>query len=107
MVERIQALAEQIRASAPDAEVDFTAFPSGSAMVDVRRGGRLFVLAYSPTRHFGVDEVLDGEGFQISYRLTSESLERAAERLRELVAGAAVVSGSNGPLAPCTQERAS
>jgi len=90
MLNKIRALADQIRASTSDTEVDFTAFPSGSAMIDVRRGGRLFVLAYSPERHFGVDEVLDGEGFQISYRFTSECFEPAAERLRELVAGAAI-----------------
>ena len=92
MVEKFRALADQIRASAPDAEVDLTAFPSGSAMVDVRRGGRLFVLAYSPARRFGVDEVLDGEGFQISYGFISESFEPAAQRLRELVASVAGAS---------------
>jgi hypothetical protein len=91
MVEKIRGLAEQIRASASDAEVEFTAFPSGSAMIDVRRGGRLFVLAYSPTRGFGVDEVRDGEGFLLGYAFTSDSLAPAAERLRQLVAGAATV----------------
>jgi hypothetical protein len=92
MVERIRILAEQIRAAAPDSEVDFTPFPSGSAMLDVRRGGRLFVLAYSPERHFGVDEVMDGEGFQISYGFTSQSFDAAAQHLRDLVASAAIVT---------------
>jgi hypothetical protein len=96
MMGRIRALADQIRASAVDAEVDFTAFPSGSATIDVRRGRRLLVLAYSPTHHFGVDEVADGEGFQIGYRFTSESFEQAAGCLRELVAGVTVVETTEG-----------
>ncbi len=90
---RIRALADQIRTAAADAEVDITAFPSGSVTIDVRRGGRLFVLSYSPTHHFGVDEVRDGEGFQIGYRFTSETLEPAAARLEELVANAIVHDG--------------
>jgi hypothetical protein len=93
MTDRIRELADQIRASVVDAEVDFTSFPSGSAAIDVRRGGRLFVLSYSPTHHFGVDEVVDGEGFQVGYRFTSEAFEPAAARLQELVANATVHGG--------------
>src|SRR6266852_3862629 len=89
MLDRIQALADQIQSSVPGTEVEFTAFPSGSAMLDVRHAGRLYVLSYSPTHHFGVDEVADGEGFQIGYKFTSEAFEPAAERLWELVSGKA------------------
>jgi hypothetical protein len=56
-------------------------------MLDVRRAGHLYVLSYSPTRGFGVDEVSDGEGFQIGYRFAYDEFEPAAERLWELVAG--------------------
>src|SRR5438552_804552 len=42
---------------------EITTFPSGAVMLDVRRGDRLFVLAYSPSwPGFGVDEVLGGTG---------------------------------------------
>jgi hypothetical protein len=101
MMGRVRELADQIRASVVDAEVDFTSFPSGSATIDVRRGGRLFVLSYSPTHHFAVDEVADGEGFQVGYRFTSESFESATARLQELIANAIVCGGGGRSSAPC------
>jgi hypothetical protein len=88
MVERIAALAREIEQTIPGVTVDFTAFPSGAAMLDVRRGGHLYVLSYSPTLHFGVDEVFDGEGFLTGYRFACEEFEPAAAQLCKLVAGA-------------------
>jgi hypothetical protein len=90
MIDRIAALAKQIQTSTPDANVDFTAFPSGSAMLDVRRGGHLYVLSFSPMHRFGVDEVNAGEGFLTGYQFASNDFEPAAERLLELVASAEV-----------------
>jgi hypothetical protein len=86
MTEKMAALAKQI-ATLPRASVDFSVLPSGSAMLDVRRDGRLYVLAYSPERGFGVDEVGDDDGFLVSYRFTYPGFEPAAARLWELVVG--------------------
>ena len=86
MTQRIAELADELR-RLPDVSVECREFPSGGAMLDARRNGRLFVLAYSPTLHFGVDEVRDGEGFVQAYEFTCETFEPAAERLRELVVG--------------------
>jgi len=88
MVKRIEMLAKQIETNVPGAKVDFTLFPSGAAMLDVKRAGRLFVLSYLPQGHFGVDEVRDGEGFLTSYRFTSEEFEPAAKHLLALLADA-------------------
>ena len=50
----------------------YTAFPSAMTFVDimpltatltVKLGGRLFVIEHDPDLGFGVDEVLEGEGF--------------------------------------------
>jgi hypothetical protein len=87
MIDKMPELARQM-AALPGTEVDFTTFPSGSAMLDARRGGRLYVMAYSPAWRFGVDEVGDDDGFLISYRFTSDDFEAAAEHLWELVRGA-------------------
>ena len=82
----LSALAERI-SRVPGVQVNLHRFPSGAATLDVVRDERLYVLDYSPTRRFGVDEVKDGEGFLISYGFTSEDYEPAAKRLWELVAG--------------------
>jgi hypothetical protein len=86
MIDKMAELARRM-AALPGTEVDFTTFPSGSAMLDVRRDGHLYVMAYSPAWRFGVDEVRDGEGFLLSYRFTSGDFEPAAERLWEFVRG--------------------
>lgn len=88
IVQRLSSLADEIRRSVSGADVEFTAFPSGGAMLDVRFTGRLYVLEYSPTRGFGVDEVQDGEGFTLGYRFTSGDVESAAEELSNLLSAA-------------------
>jgi hypothetical protein len=85
-MEEMASLVKQI-AALPGTDVDLSTFPSGAAMVDVRRDGHLYVLAYSPSRGFGVDEVTDADGFLLSYRFTYEEFGPAAARLWELVTG--------------------
>ena len=85
MADRVTELSRQIEQAFPDVAVDVMAFPSGSVMLDIRRHARLYVLAYSQNRGFGVDEVQDDEGFLVGYAFTSEDFETAAERLWELV----------------------
>ncbi len=67
------------------AETQVTVFPSGGAMLDVRRHGRGFVMAYSPTHGFGVDEISPNDGFVTGYRFACQNFESAAEQLRQLV----------------------
>jgi hypothetical protein len=89
LTEQVAELAHRIETSIPGTSVEVNVFPSGGAMLDVRRDGHLYVLAYLPsTRRFGVDEVLDGEGFEMGYRFGFDDFEPAAERLLELVSGA-------------------
>jgi hypothetical protein len=91
-IDRLTGLAGEIRTSVTGADVDFTVFPSGSAMLYVRLAGRLYVLEYSPTRGFGVDEVRDGEGFTLAYRFTSQDVEAAADELNSLLSAAANIA---------------
>ncbi len=84
MIDKMAQLAKQI-AALPGTDVEFTPYPGGGAMLDVRRDGRLFVMAYSSAGHFGVDEVADDTGWLTSYRFASDDFEPAAARLWELV----------------------
>lgn len=89
ILNQIAVLGNRIGQSIPGARVEFTAFPSGSGMLDVHRNGHLYILSYSTThRCFGVDEVAEDEGFLTSYEFVSEDFEPAAKRLWELVNGA-------------------
>ena len=65
-------------------ETELTTFPSGSAMLDVRRAGRAFVMAYMPSHGFGVDELHTDDGFVTGYRFVFEDFEPAARQLRAL-----------------------
>jgi hypothetical protein len=87
MIEKITQLSQQI-AKLPGTKVNLSSFPSGAAMLHVTRAERLFVLDYSPTRRFGVDEVHNDEGFLISYRFTSDNFEPAAAELWAVVRAA-------------------
>lgn len=84
VVDNIGLLAERLREEATDADVEFTAYPSGSAMLDVRRRGRLYVMAFSPQGGFGVDEVRDGEGLHNADQFVFNDFQRAADKLWEL-----------------------
>ena len=85
MADRVTELARQIEEAFSDVEIDLMVFPSGSVMLDIRRHSRLYVLAYSPQRGFGVDEVRGEEGFLVGYAFASPDFDPAAEQLWALV----------------------
>ena len=84
---RMESLGSQIVEETTGADFDLTEFASSSVMLDVRRGSRTFVMAYSPQTGFGVDELGPGDGFLTGYRHSFSDFEAAASRLRELVQG--------------------
>ena len=77
-------LQEGLAAEPVGIEAALTTFPSGSAMLDVRRDGRAFVMAYTPAHGFGVDELRPDDGFVTGYRFVSKDFEPAAQHLRAL-----------------------
>jgi hypothetical protein len=86
MNSEITLLARQIEASFSGSTTEVEFFPSGSAMLDVRWLGRLFVMAYSPAAGgFGVDEVSEEDGFNSGYRFVSNEFSEAADELYRLL----------------------
>jgi predicted enzyme related to lactoylglutathione lyase len=82
----LESLAIGLKSEVPGANVEFTCFPSGGAMIDVRRSDqRAFVLAYSPSHGYAVDEVHVDDGFLNGYRFAYTDFNPAAEKLIELV----------------------
>lgn len=77
-------LQESLTAESPGIQTELTTFPSGGAMLDVSRGTRAFVMAYSPQHGFGVDELLPDDGFVTGYRFVSKEFEPAARQLKVL-----------------------
>jgi len=69
----------------PETTAALETFSSGSALLVVGKGGRLFVLTYSPSGGFGVDEVLEGEAFDSGYRFVSKDVDAAVEELHRLL----------------------
>lgn len=84
MIKKIRELADQLDLLS-GTRVELTAFPSCAASLHVVRNQRLFVMDYSPTRQFGVDEVGEDDGFLASFRFTSSDFESAAKEMRALV----------------------
>jgi len=83
---QISDLAAKIQIAFPESEADFTAFPSSAAMLHVRHGEKLFVMAFIPSYQcFGVDEVKDDEGFLSSYKHVFKDYGPAAELMLELL----------------------
>ncbi len=78
-------LGDQFSVVFPDIEFEFNAFPSGNAMLDVRRAGRAFVMSYSIANGFGVDELRPDDGFLPGYQFGFQEFAPAAEKLREMV----------------------
>ena len=86
MFNEIKLLAGRIEASFAGSTTEVKAFDSGSATLDVRWQGRLFVMDYSkPLGEFGVDEVGEDEAFGTGYRFTSNEFDEAAEELHRLL----------------------
>jgi lactoylglutathione lyase len=80
----MKGLREMLAGEPSGITAELTTFPSGSAMLDVRRGGRAFVMAYTPKHGFGVDELHADDGFTTGYRYVFEAFEPAARQLRAL-----------------------
>lgn len=78
-------LRDQLANEQSDLTAELTEFPSGSAMLDVRRAQRAFLLAYTPPTGFAVDEASPNEGFLANYRFLFTRFEPAARQLRTLV----------------------
>ena len=64
----MHSLAEELHRCPAAFTIELVTFPSGAAMLDVRYRERLFVMVYSPSSGFGVDEVRTHEGLGIGYR---------------------------------------
>ena len=85
--DQMRQLAQQLEAEQTAVRADLTEFASGGAMLDVRRADdRAFVMAYSPSAGFGVDELRPNDGFGTGYRFVVGEFERAAEQLQRLLA---------------------
>ena len=85
MLNEIQALKDRISSRFRSARTDLEVFSSGAAILDVRLKNRLFVLAYYPRHGFGVDEVLENEGFNTGYRFVTKDLHAAEQELLRLL----------------------
>ena len=86
LTEQLQQLAAEIDANHLGAKSTLTLFPTGGAMLDVRReDGRVFTMAYAPDRGFGIDELHADDGFITSYEHHTTEFDFAACKLRELV----------------------
>lgn len=82
-LERIRELGDRLRARGLRAE--FGSFPSGAAMLDVFHDGRLFVLAWSPSQGFAVDDDAESHGLGTSFRHGCPDFEAAERRLVSLL----------------------
>jgi lactoylglutathione lyase len=76
-------LCEELGAQ-PGVEAELTAFPSGSAMLDVRRAGRAFVMAFAPDQGFAIDELQPNEGFVTGYRFVFDDFVPAAKQFQTM-----------------------
>ena len=86
-------LAAEMEAKVAGAQIELTRFPSGGAMLDVRRSdGRVFVLSHSPEQGYGVDEVHRDDGLGTTYQYVYSDFSTAANKLRELVSEGAGTS---------------
>jgi hypothetical protein len=84
-LEDITQFAEEVRKGSPAVRTEVMTFPSGVIMLDVHCGERLFVMAYFPRDGFGVDEVLEGEGFGTGYRYGFPDFPSARDKLLQLM----------------------
>jgi hypothetical protein len=86
LLDDVTQFAEEIRKDTPSDQVEVDALPSGVIMLHVVRDGRLFILDYLPSyKCFGVDEVLEGEGFGTGYRHGFPDFPSAKDKLLQLM----------------------
>ena len=84
--DKIADLAKQIEISFPKTSTKLDFFPSGSAMLDVRFHGRLFVFEYfSSESSFCVDELKEDEGFNTEYDFCTNNFDDAADKLKNIL----------------------
>lgn len=84
VVDALGQLKNDLLEAQTDITAQLTSFPTGSAMLDIQRDGRAFVMAYAPSHGFGVDELDGDEGLTAGYRFTFGDFESAAHKLRSL-----------------------
>jgi hypothetical protein len=85
MIVELTPLIRHIQQALPGASTTITRFASGGWILDVRVGERLFVMACSPTNGFGVDEIVDGEGFESGYKYHTKDFAGSADILLKLM----------------------
>jgi hypothetical protein len=87
VAEQVTDLARQIRLDVPGATTNVQVFGSGAVSLEVRIRDRLFVMDFSPSQGFGVDEVggTAEEGFNSGYRHGTKKFDEAVEMLRSLL----------------------
>ena len=79
-------LAAHLRHVAPTFQLTVETADSGMTFLHVNQGGRCFVIAYYPNEDgYGVDEVLEGEGFEMGYKYWFRELEPATRKLLSLL----------------------
>jgi hypothetical protein len=86
MIDELTPFVRRIQQAQPSASTAITRFGSGGWMLDVRIGERIFVMACSPTNGFGVDEIVEGAGFESGYRFHSTEFASSADFLLSLMA---------------------
>ena len=86
LLEDVGRLAEALRQGSADIQTEITTFPSGAVSLDVRGGGRAFVLDYFPSYEmFGVDELTGDEAFNSGYRFGFKDFSSARAKLLTLI----------------------
>jgi hypothetical protein len=80
----LERLADQIRVLYC-AKVEVEIFPSNAMMLDIFYQDKLFVIAYSPSSGFGVDEIKEGEGFITSYNFYTDEIDLAEQQIYKLI----------------------
>jgi len=79
-------LAQRLETDLIGLHTALTEFPSGGAMLDLRSAdGRAFVMAYSPSEGFGVDELQPDDGFGTGYEYVADEFEKAEQRIHQLL----------------------
>jgi hypothetical protein len=95
LFEDVTRFAEEIRQGSADVQTEITTFPSGAVSLDVRVGGRAFVLDYFPSYDmFGVDELAGDGGFNSGYRFGFKDFDSARAKLLNLLEEAQVPSAT-------------
>ena len=86
VAEQMRQLAQRLEADLNGLRAELTEFPSGGAMLDVRiADGRAFVMAYSPSAGFGVDELRADDGFGTEYEFVADEFEKAEQQIQQLL----------------------